>query len=286
MANDSKDFIDFIIMRLSSELNNPNASAINTNIGNNRCSDFKMALNTFLVNFKRNCSIISDIFFSIFYSTTHCNTCSANSYNFQTNYIFTFSLEDIRRKKVVICADLYLRNQGIEPEKFKKDQAADYYNILNAFNYEGKKSRFEDANNSLFCNKCKSNQPAYILNKLYVGSDILIIQLDRGKGLLYNDVNVDFSVDVPELLDLYNFTYYKGIECRYKLVSFIVHIGDSGQNGHFVAVCKDHTGYSWHLYNDSNVLECNLMDYLTINNELKRLPYILFYQRCNTNEIV
>ena len=108
---DSKDFFIFILQQLHMELSH----SLNNNKNN---SDFEQLLNPydkhnafshFISDFKRECSIISDIFFGITETTIECLNCK-NNFNFQgiNNPIFykyqifnylIFPLEEVKNMK-------------------------------------------------------------------------------------------------------------------------------------------------------------------------------------------
>ena len=104
--------------------------------------------------------------------------------------------------------------------------------------------------------------------------NVLILILNRGKNNEYN-VKINFE----EKIDLYKFIEIKGTGTKYNLIGVITHIGESNNNGHFVAFCREPiTNKKWFLYNDAIVKE--------VKNFKKEVidfgePYILFYQKEN-----
>ena len=115
-ANDSKDLVDFIIMKLHEELN----KAEKNNIISNYNSIFdkinkKLVLKIFAENFiNENKSIISDLFYGVLCITTKCLGCQIEKYNFQTEFFMTFSLEEVRKKKIELLINQYqMQNQNV-----------------------------------------------------------------------------------------------------------------------------------------------------------------------------
>jgi hypothetical protein len=53
-------------------------------------------------------------------------------------------------------------------------------------------------------------------------------------------------------------------------------------SGHFIAFCKSPVDKIWYCYNDASVSLCGDPRYQN-NNEIEGLPYVLFYQKCNSN---
>ena len=61
---------------------------------------------------------------------------------------------------------------------------------------------------------------------------------------------------------------------RYELISIIIHVGNSGMDGHFYTYCKSPIDRKWYWYNDAIVKE--ISDPLQV---IKGIPYLLFYQK-------
>ena len=106
---------------------------------------------------------------------------------------------------------------------------------------------------------------------LCTGPEILILLLNRGKGI---EFNVKMTFD--ENLNLYNYIELKETGYNYQLIGVITHIGESSMSGHFIAYCKDPIDEKWYKYNDSIVTE--------VNNFYKEvidfaMPYLLFYKK-------
>ena len=108
-AGDSKDFIIFILEQLHKELKksvNRNNTMVNDNLNQ---YDKSNAFNHFFNDFKKECSIISDIFFGITETTNECLNCKNvfNSqgllnpicYNYQIFNCLIFPLEEVKNMK-------------------------------------------------------------------------------------------------------------------------------------------------------------------------------------------
>ena len=128
-------------------------------------------------------------------------------------------------------------------------------------------------NNIMYCNYCRQTCNTSMRTILSTGPEILIIILNRGKGIQYK-VKINFL----EEINLENFIEMKQTGCIYKLIGVITHLGESGMGGHFIAYCKNPISYEWNKYNDSIVspvknFKTEVIDYA--------MPYLLFYQKAN-----
>ena len=145
-------------------------------------------------------------------------------------------------------------------------------NIYDCFDYD-RRPNIMSGQNSIYCNYCKVNCSAMMTTYLTIGPEILILLLNRGKGIQYN-VKIDFG----ENLNLYNYIELQNTGFNYKLIGVITHYGESSMSGHFIAYCRDPITGLWHKYNDSIVSDVNNFQYEVIN---VGMPYLLFYQKIN-----
>ena len=123
----------------------------------------------------------------------------------------------------------------------------------------------------MYCNICKINCNCSMCTYLVTGPEILILLLNRGKGIEF-DVKINFC----EELNLYNYIELKNTGFMYKLIGVITHIGESSMSGHFIAYCKDPIEDKWYKYNDAIVNEVKDFQNEVINFAM---PYLLFYQK-------
>ena len=201
---------------------------------------------------KNNKSIISDLFYSTNCNITECFNCHIKIYNFQIYYFIIFPLEEVRKFKNQF-------NQNINA-----------VNIYDCFDYY-KKTNIMSGANSMYCNRCKKNCDCSMSTNLVTGPNILILILNRGKGIQFN-VKLNFV----EYLDLSNYIEYKDTGVNYKLIGVITHMGESGMGGHFIAYCRDPIINQWFKYNDALVAPVNDVQQEIINFAM---PYLLFYQK-------
>ena len=255
-ANDSKDLVNFIIMTLHSELNRVNTNTnnkINLNINlDQRNKD--LVFNHFMMDFmETNKSIISDLFYGVNFSITQCQNCFTRSYNYQTFFFLTFPLEEVRKFKLQ-----YNPNFN------------DLVNIYDCFLYN-QKNDFMIGENSMYCNYCKQTCGSSMISYLSVTPNVLILILNRGKGIEFK-VKINFF----EELNLENFVEHKELGFKYKLIGVITHLGGSDMSGHFIAYCKDPISNDWYLFNDATVSPIQNFQNDVINYAM---PYLLFYQK-------
>ena len=268
-ANDSKDLILFIFQELHNELNiiNPNNRYnMNNNDMNNQFRDQrneKEEYKLFIKNYYSfNNSIIQKIFYGEQETINYCHNCKATIYNFNIYSFLIFPLEKVR---------LYLTN--VKKDGFDKVTLEDCF--LNYISEE-----IMSGDNQMYCNYCHRNSNYSMINKIYTHPEVLVIILNRGKGL---EFDVEFEYPENFILNNYinfenndNYQNYEIIE--YELISVITHLGESSMSGHFIAYCKSPIDNKWYKYNDAIVSESG-SDFMNSNNdELKTIPYVLFYK--------
>ena len=272
-ANDAKDLVNFIIMTLHIELNKedeiPNIKR-NNNVVDQTNKDLMFEI--FNKDFMdKNHSIVSDIFYAINSNRTQCANCQAIMYNYQTYYFMFFPLEEVLRKKQQLMQNNQMNQFGFQYgfNNYNNIEIKEV-NIYECFEYD-RQINFMSGENSMYCNKCKQTSSCYMQTFLITGPEILIIILNRGKGIEF-DVKINFV----EELDLSNYIEKKNTGTKYKLMGVITHLGDSSMSGHFIAYCPDPFMKKWFKYNDAFVSEVKdfkkeVIDYA--------MPYLLFYRK-------
>ena len=262
-ANDSKDLINFLLERFHNELNiiknRNNSHNINYNYDPNAQLDENKMLTLFIKEFETNYnSIISDLFYGLMETKSQCQKCKYIKFNFQVYSFLEFPLEKVNQ----YCYYTGKRNNLIMKNNKNPDVS-----IYECFEYYGN-IELMTGDNQMYCNICKSNFDSLYGSSLYTAPNNLIINLNRGKGAVY-----ECKVIFPEKLDLSNFVTFKNSNTIFELYAVICHIGPSSMSGHFVAYCKNRMDKKWYLYNDALVTLCkNPFDYR------KGMAYILFYQ--------
>ena len=259
-ANDSKDLINFLIERFHMELNEVNIDNNINNINNNDLFQIDqtnelLLLKDFLEDYNRKFnSPISNLFYGILETKSQCQGCSVIKYNFQIYSFLEFQVNQY-----------YFKN-GKRPLITKEGKNPDV-DLYECFEYN-RKVDLMTGDNQMFCNICNKLCNTYYSTILYSGSNNLIINLNRGRGGVY-----ECKVNFPSQLNILNFvTYNVGITV-YELYAVICHLGPSSMSGHFVAYCKNRIDNQWYLYNDAIITKCTRK--YQYNDGM---PYILFYR--------
>ena len=246
-ANDSKDLIIFLLENMHNELNVPINNQQNNDMINQ--FDFNEALKTFKNFFINNYrSVISNLFYGFFDSTMVCKKCGVMTHNIQCYNILIFPLEEVR---------------------IFKNRIQNIVTIEECFEYYQKKDKMSGSN-QIYCNKCKSMVDSINYSKLITCPNILILNLNRGKGLQFN-----IKIEIQEKLNVGNFLYFNNsneIPTNYELIGIVTHFGPSDMSGHFIAFCKSFVDNNWYKYNDSIVTLSSFMEAKNTG-----VPYILFY---------
>ena len=125
-----------------------------------------------------------------------------------------------------------------------------------------------DFNNKMFCRTaCFKETVTRCQEKFLVFPNVLTVFLNYGKDAVF-----DCRVNFGEKLDLSEFCVSDSSPKIYNLCGVIVHLGPSGNSGHYIAYCK-HFDDKWYCFNDSIATKCKFEDCFEGNN----LPYVLFY---------
>ena len=257
-ANDSKDLINFLIERLHQELNVIKEKNNNENFSQINQLNENEALQFFLKDFTSSFnSIISKLFYGILETKSQCKGCNMIKFNFQLYSFLEFPLQHINQ---------YFYNNGKKP-LFTQDGKNPDVDLYECFEYN-RKIDLMNGENQMYCNICNKLCDATYTNFIYSGPNYLIINLNRGRGAVY-----ECKVNFPEQLNLFNYVSYKHGITAYELYAVICHLGPSSMSGHFVAYCRNRIDNKWYLYNDAFVSLC---DKPKQYNE--GMPYILFYR--------
>ena len=244
-ANDSKDLIIFIMETIHNELNTTNNINISSIQSLNQY-DYNITFNNFANYFANNFnSIISHLFYGMYNSLMRCLTCNIITNNIQCFNILIFPLEEVR--------------------KFK-NRIQNIVDITECFEFY-QKSDYMMGSNQIYCNNCHVMSNSINMTKIIISPYILVINLNRGKGLQYN-VKLNFE----EYLDINNFVYYPESPKLYKLIGIVTNFGPSSMSGHFIAFCQSFVDQKWYKYNDAIVSNSSFEEARSTG-----VPYILFY---------
>ena len=262
-ANDSKDLINFLLGRFHQELNIMNSKDINNENLNplyqpDQTNEFLM-LKEFMeeLNQKFN-SPISNLFYGVMETKSQCQGCKIVKFNFQVYSFLEFPLQEINKFFFNKGKRALLTEDGKNPD----------VDLCECFEYN-RKIDLMTGNNQMYCDQCKKSCNSLYSTILYSGPSYLIINLNRGKGAVY-----ECKVNFPEQLDISDFVTFKNEgKTVYRLYAVICHLGPSSMNGHFVAYCKNRIDNQWYLYNDAFVTKCTRQSQYNDG-----MPYILFYE--------
>ena len=176
-----KDFIIFILNQIHKELKKPKELDNNINIlGPLNIYDQKNVFDHFFNDFKKECSIISDIFFGITETTCICLNCqninhsqgmeTPISYNYLKFNCLIFPLEKVKNNSNSVTLN----------DCFKYNQ----------------KEFFTT------CNVCQTNNLKYT-SKIYICPSVLILILDRSKDNIF-DIKLNFSetIDITQFVSI------------------------------------------------------------------------------------
>jgi ubiquitin C-terminal hydrolase len=264
-ANDAKDLVNFLIMTLHGELNKAPPEKQNEIMGNllQDQTNKMLMFNNFIENFKKtHQSIISDLFYALNCNITQCQNCQIISYNYQIYFFLIFPLEEVRKFKLMNNSNNFNFN-------FANENLVDIYDC---FNFD-RKINFMINDNAMYCNYCKQTCNSSMRTILTTGPAILIIILNRGKGIEFK-VKINFYLD----LDLSNYIELQDTGCKYDLFGVITHIGESSMSGHFISYCKSYWDNNWYKFNDAIVTP--VKDFQTEVIDFA-MPYLLFYKKNN-----
>ena len=268
-AGDAKGFITFILEQLHKELKQPiNSHNNNMNfIQPLNKYDKKNVFFYFMNEFKKECSIISDIFFGFNETSNTCINCKNNFssnglyypiyYNYEIFNCLIFPLEKV----------IYMRNN----QKNFNNNNNNSISLYECFCFNNR-NEYLTGENRKYCNYCNQLSDTIYTSKIFVSPNILIIILDRGN--IY-----DAKINSTESIDITQFVIKKDKpKIIYNLYGVITYIRQKGPNPHYVASCKSPIDYRWYRFNDSIVNPINNLQKEVIEFEI---PYILFYQKQN-----
>ena len=275
-ANDAKDFVNFMVMRMHEELNFVDNSLVKAQ----NLIEPQMPLNpynqmqvlqSYLYDFQLNfSSFISNCFYGTTQGEFECQNCKMKlyqtgqnipliKYNYQTFFFLNFPLAEVSK--------YILSNQMIYMKYMKANVNPNIaVDLMDCFYYYQK-----DEILGCYCDGCQNNNAQVVSRtKLYVAPIYLIILLNRGKGIEFN-----IKIMFPEFFDT------KGIFINptgvYQLYGVVKHFGESSSAGHFTAYCRSPIDNRWYFYNDATVTPVDEREKYRIQEE--GLTYMLFYSK-------
>jgi ubiquitin carboxyl-terminal hydrolase 8 len=218
---------------------------------NNDEKDFEIRWDIFK---KNNNSFLIKLFYGMTKAKITCQECLNNKKNTEINIYEPYS---------IISLSLYKKDNLI-----KKDNLSIYDLIKN----------FEDdeileGEESYPCSICNKKTKQIRKNMIYSLPNYLIFHIERTvNGEKLKNI-IDFPLNNFELKDYVLKKEDKDI--KYDLIGIINHYGNSGNGGHYIAICKKND--KWFQFNDSDVSEFDSKNLISENT------YCLFYRKNNLN---
>ena len=270
--NDCKDFIIFILEQIHNELKKPvSEDKININLPQSLINN--NAFKQFFSEFKKECSIISDIFFGITQTTQECLNCKNNyysqgfnnsiSYNYEIFKCISLSLEEIidmkKSSKNFNNNKLYSYNENYI--NFNDD----ILSLDDCFFYK-EKMNTKISQNKIYCSNCKQECKSILTTKIFSLPTVLILLLNNK-----NDINKN-NLEFNKNFNLYFFCNNNN-KLIYNLYGVITYINE---NDNFVAFCKSPIDNNWYRYNDEEV---NLITNFQKEVIEFGIPQVLFFSQ-------
>lgn len=238
--NDSQEFCRIFLEDLSMELNEAKNKNVYRILTNTEGKSKLFRDREFDLNFKdRECSIITELFYSQIINTFRCK-CGAEIYSFQK--LLDFPL--------LIPANV---------EKINIHELLKIY-------FKTEKITFETK-----CERCHKIEEHFKLMSISRPPEILIISLQRIDDIKH--IKNNCTVEFPQFLNLYEYMDHQlGLdkEFEYKLFSVVNHQGNV-DCGHYYSYIQPLSSKNWFEFNDSSVKH--------IKQGLEKFPfaYALFY---------
>lgn len=189
--------------------------------------------------FKNEYSVMNDIFYGQFHSTTRCTSCNHTNHTYDPFCYISLPI----------------------PEK-----ANTIYECLESYSHK----ELLDTQNQWKCDGCKENTNAEKKIELWKTPEILIITLKRF-NFRQQKINRMIAFPTTKPLYLQKWTHgYDKASSSYELYAISNHSGHT-TGGHYYAFCKNNG--KWYNYNDDMVQEINEEKIMTSN------AYVLFYRK-------
>ena len=242
-ANDSKDFISYLLPTMHDELNY-NGENYSLPIKDSPNQYDQLNAFTFFMDYynTRNFSIISNIFYGTYENLTQCLECQKMKYDYQKFEFISFGMDDYKNKP---------------------------FNIYDGFE-DNQKIQFFRGDNKFYCHECKKLCETKICCRIIQPPNTLLINIYYGKNKKYQPSKIIFDEEI-DITKYVSFNF--GSNIRYKLICVCTYLGSSGSYGHYIAFCKHRYTGQWYYFNDSSCSKCS-------PEETRRgSPYLLFYEK-------
>jgi ubiquitin C-terminal hydrolase len=231
--------------------------------------------------YKKNYSIIVDLFQSLELSTLECSKCNFKSYSAAPKYKFEIEIPQKINYDIVNQKLSKLTNTSEKDKYIIKKHIMNYqkknqeYNLYDCLEEYFKTELLEDEN-KWYCLNCQHKVKAYKKLNIWIPPDILIIQIKRFEYKMDGSIN--------KLTNLINFPIYdlhinkfmseyssKIDTYKYDLYAISNQIGDYN-GGHYYSYVKSLEDNNWYNIDDTNIYKLEENELITKN------AYILFYR--------
>ena len=138
--------------------------------------------------------------------------------------------------------------------------------IYDCFDFNQKQDFMIDENQTN-CSYYHKLSNYVIRTKIIICPNILIINLNREKGL-----NYDLKLSFIEYLEIKKYIFYSSSPHYYELVGVVSYLNSSDKSGHLIAFCRNSENCKWYKFDDAIVSESNIQEVLNFG-----VSYVLFY---------
>jgi hypothetical protein len=223
------------------------------------------ALNYSLKEFKKGCSIITDIFYGFSENVLECLNCNSNSDNnhhyYSNNY--NYNSKNISYNYGTFNCLLF------SLEKIKKFYQTNNITLYDCFKYGEEKTIFKGTN-KYYCNICNGSYKCQYTSRIYSSPLVFIMIFDRKKDNLF-DVKLNYN----EEIDVTQYILNKDNIILYQLYSMVTYKVSDNDIKYF-AICKNLNDGKWYRYYEDKV---DFISDIKKDIDKNEIPYILFYQR-------
>ncbi|CAF1245962.1 unnamed protein product [Adineta ricciae] len=236
---DAHEFLVFLLDSLHEDLNQATRPRLEEIKAENYKTDQQLADATKQAFHLHNKSIVIDLFYGLFKSTTICLSCSYNSIRFEAFAIISVPIPPVRQCSLDECMDLFREFEHLTGEE-----------------------RYE-------CSKCKRLSDKKRRLDIWELPKIFIVHFKRFRLQQMRYIKNESLIRYPTAsVDFSRWTHNRSAS-KYSLVSVVNHFG-SMNSGHYTSFCKD--GNQWYYCDDESIRAADIRE---LENNVH--AYLLFY---------
>ena len=192
-ANDAKDLVNFIIMTLHEELNEPNPITNNTLVLQNQQNPqevFRIFFEEYKNSFR---SKISELFYAIQQTQTQCLICKKVLYNFQAYFFLVFPLEEVKKYSMNKINQIKSNNQN-------------FMNNINNFSMNNMINANDiNVNNDFGMNDFNINSMANPMNNMMINNDNFGMMNINNINIMLNQKYQKLSNNIVDIIDCFDY---------------------------------------------------------------------------------